>query len=134
MATETLKTWTAEEIADLFCKDHNEADAATREATSGPFNPYGDAFESLVWHGTIEDAWKDDRIEDWREGASPAFDLGWDDRQAEIERAAIDQARTVVGTGRPIYIAFYDGQFPAVFCEQATQDVVQEAVESFYGD
>jgi hypothetical protein len=135
MATATMKTWTAEEIAELFKQAHDEADEATRDATRGPFNPYGDKFESLVWHGSIREAQEDDRLDwvDWidREGDSNEFNAF---SQGAFEQALVDQASIAIGTGRPIYIAFYDGQFPTVFCKQAAEDAVQEGVDAFYGE
>jgi hypothetical protein len=125
-----MATWTAEKLADLFSAEHDAADEATREATASHLSPYGEAFESLVWHGTIAEAkadqeWPKVDPEDYEDGEQDA-DFPTDDD------AAIEQASNVVGTGRPIYVVFHDGQFPAVFCEEADEDSVAEAVRSFY--
>jgi hypothetical protein len=116
----TTRTWTAEEIAALFSDAHDKADDATREATKGPFNPYGQPLESLIWHGTIDEAGSE---KDW-----PAADDDGDRPDPTGE------ATTVVGRGRPIFVAFCDGQYPTVFCEHATEQEVNEAVDSYYLD
>jgi hypothetical protein len=137
MDTTITRTWTAAEITDLFSEAHHLVDAENREATAGPFNPFGDAFESLVWHGTIQEAWESDR---WR-GLSEAVNADrdeeltwedWADHAAEIEDTAKTEAETVVGTGRPLVVAFADGQYPCVFCEHATEEQVRDAVQAFY--
>lgn len=115
------RTWTADEITDLFCEAHAEADEETREATRSHTNPFGDRFESLVWFGTVKEAVEEGKIdlEDGQEEASEEDIKEWAD--------------TVVGTGCPIFVATYDGGFPAVFCERASELAVNEAVWNFYG-
>lgn len=142
MATnETIKTWTAGEIEELFAEEDRKADAANREATSGPFNPYGDAYESLVWVGTIETAWREEKWSRLAEDVNYTFmnDDGtaigggdWEENRAEIEAAALDLSDNVVGIGRPLVVAFSDGAYPYVFCEQADEDAVREAVGKHY--
>lgn len=126
MTTTAIRKWTPEEIAAIFREAFDETDDANREATSGPHNPYGDAYDDLTWHGTIEEArsdrsWPKTDPEDYEEGEEP-----------DTAALAIEQASNVVGTGRPIYAAFCDGAFPAVFCEDASEADVRAAVWQFY--
>jgi hypothetical protein len=133
------KTWTVAEIEALFSEAHEAADAANREATRGHFNPFGDAFEDLTWFGSIREAWE---LEEWRrlqEAVNKDREedeaLTWEDfeaHEAEILAKAVEVADTVIGTGRPLVVAFCDGAYPTVFCERADEDAVREAVAAFY--
>lgn len=124
------RRWTADAIHELFSEEYAEADRATREATSGPFNPYGDPFESLVWVGSMEEAREE---KGWPEIDPEDYEDGEDDEDfPTIEDAAKEQAQKVVGTGQPLIVAFYDGDFPTVFCEMASEEAVNKAVGDFY--
>lgn len=122
MTPETVRTWTPEALFYLFKEAYNRADFEQREATS-------ERFESLVWHGTIRDAWEADlfrRVFPW----DP--DRCWEDLHSEIEQYCKDSAHRLIGHGTPIFIAFEDGAYPCVFCERATDQQVNEAVQAFY--
>jgi hypothetical protein len=135
----TEKTWTVAEIEALFSEAHDAADAATREATRGHFNPFGDAFEDLTWYGAIREAWEQEEWERLAEAVNEdreaAEELTWEEfeaHEAKILEKSVEVADTVIGTGRPLVVAFCDGAFPTVFCEQAGEDAVREAVADFY--
>jgi hypothetical protein len=139
MTETTPQTWTTEAIEALFREAHDAADAANREATRGPFNPFGDAFEDLTWYGSIREAWEQEEWERLAEAVNEdreaAEELTWEDweaNEAEIGDKAKEIADTVVGTGRAVAVAFCDGAYPAVFCELASEEQVRDAVASFY--
>lgn len=128
-------------IKAIFDLLHAEASEASRESTRGPHNPFGTVYDDLIWNGTLEECWKDekwrelaDTVNERREGDEELNCEAWDEHHVEIEEFALDSASTVVGTGRPIYVAFADGAFPAVFCEDSTEDEVRIVAESFFGD
>jgi hypothetical protein len=135
----TEKTWTVAEIEALFAEAHEATCAAHRLETVGPFNPYGDSYEDLTWFGSIRAAWED---EEWQRLADAVNEdraedeaLTWEDfeaNEAEILARAVEVADTVIGTGRPLVVAFCDGAYPTVFCERADEDAVQDAVAAFY--
>jgi len=148
------RSWTVAEIEALFYEAHAERNRANREATSGPFNPFGNSGDSLVWCGSIEELWDDtsrrneliesinrrreDAVavgEEYDEIDPDEIDANNSDEQfgglrSEIESALLD-SRETIGTGRPIFYATQEG-FPTVFRERATQDEVRKAVASFY--
>lgn len=139
MQAMTLKTWTTDSIEALFREAHDAADTANRKATRGHFNPYGDAYEDLTWYGSIREAWEEGEWQQLREAVNEDREEGealtgddWEGYETAIGDKAKEFADTVVGTGRAVTVAFCDGAYPAVFCEQASEEQVRDAVASFY--
>lgn len=140
MAIEAMSV--TDRIAAIFKRLHEEADHANREATTGPFSPFGEPYLDNCWHGTIREAWEQGQrmlareVNDAREedGLDPLSWDQWEGNEAEIEAAAVESARTVVGRGRPVYLALFDRQYPAVFREEVTDEEIEEAAAGFYPD
>ena len=148
---DTPAMWTAAQIEAMFRAEEDLADEGNREATKGPFNPYGDKFDSLIWFGSLGEAWSQEtafasdmvgRINVAREKATVeggeydevSLATDWAEVQAEAEAVAIHAAYTVIGTGRPVLVASYDGDHLVLFCESATRCDVTKGVEGFYED
>jgi hypothetical protein len=135
----TEKHWTAEEIAEVFHRFFKQVDEAVREATRGPFNPWGDGFEDFTSYGSIREAWeegwwselRDEVNEDREEGDELAWNCDWDRFGPEIEQKALEIASGRVGTGRPIFVAEQEGE-STVFCEFASTGDVADAAAAFY--
>lgn len=135
---------TESEIREIFGRLAHEAIEAHRVATIGPFNPYGDgSLDTLVWTGTIRECWENeqwpslqDEVNERREEdglESLGWDCDWKSNAAEIEATAARLADSVIGSGRPICVAFCDGTFPSVYCESATSIEIEQDAAGFFG-
>jgi hypothetical protein len=124
-------TITTSFVESLFSEKYEAAAAAHREATKGPFNPFGDSgYDSGVWSGTLADSvearhWVRPQDEEYEYDESEMRD------PALVERLAKEQADEVIGTGRVVAVALYE-TCSTVFCEEADGAAVREAVAAFY--